>query len=44
MYTGKSKSAEFKIGRIVALELDSDQVVNTCLVRYRLVQNMTKVE
>ena len=44
MYTGKSKSAEFKIGRIVAVKLDSDQLVRTCLVRYRLVQNMTKVE
>ena len=44
MYTGKSKSAEFKIGRIIAVEVDSDQLVRTCLVRYCLVQNMTKVE
>ena len=44
MYTGKSKAAEYKLGRIVAVEVDTDQLVRTCLVRYSLVQNMTKEE
>ena len=44
MYTGKSKSAEYKLGRIVSVEVDPDQLVRTCLVRYSLVQNMPKKE
>ena len=44
MYTGKSKSSEYKMGRIVAVEVDPDQLVRTCLVRYSLVQNMPKEE
>ena len=38
MYTGKSKSAEYKLGRIVSVEVDPDQLVRTCLVRYSLVK------
>ena len=44
MYTGKAKSAEYKLGRVVAVEVDPDQLVRTCLVRYSLVQNMPKEE
>ena len=39
MYTGKSK-----LGRVVSVEVDQDQLVRTCLVRYSLVQNMPKKE
>ena len=42
LYSGKSKSAEYKLGRIVAVEVDPDKLVRTCLVRYSLVQNMPK--
>ena len=44
MYTGKSKLAEYRIGRVVSVEVDQDQLVRTCLVRYSLVQNMPKKE
>ena len=44
IYTGKSKSAEYKLGRVVSVEVDQDQLVRTCLVRYSLVQNMPKKE
>ena len=43
-YSGKSKSGEYKMGRVVAVEVDPDQLVRTCLVRYSLVQNLPKEE
>ena len=42
LYSGKSKSAEYKLGRIVAVEVDPDKLVRTCLVRYSLVPNMPR--
>ena len=44
MYTGKSRSAEYKLGRVVAVEVDQDQLVRPCLVWYSLVQNLPKKE
>ena len=44
MYTGKSRSAEYKLGRVVAVEVDRDQLVGPCLVWYSLVQNLPRKE
>ena len=42
LYSGESKLAEYKLGRIVAVEVDPDKLVRTCLVRYSLVPNMPR--
>ena len=33
-YATKSKSGEYRLGRVVSVEVDPDQLVRTCLVRY----------
>ena len=38
-YTDKSKSGTWKLGRVVSVELDSDNLVRTCIVEYRLVRS-----
>ena len=40
-YATKSKSGEYRLGRVVSVEVDPDQLVRTCLVRYSLVQHMS---
>ena len=34
MYSSKSKSGEYRLGRVVAVEVDKDKLVKTVLVRY----------
>ena len=40
-YATKSKSGEYRLGRVVSVEVDPDKLVRTCLVRYSLVQHMS---
>ena len=39
-YSSKSKSGEYRLGRVVMVELDEDGLVRTCIVRYSLVQHI----
>ena len=39
-YSSKSKSGEYRLGRVVTVEVDTDKLVRTCTVRYSLVQHM----
>ena len=41
MYTIKSKSGEYRLGRVVALEVDKDKLVRTVSLRYSLIQHMS---
>ena len=43
-YKNKSKSGEYKLGRIIKIEVDADGLVRTCIVRYSLVQHLTERE
>ena len=43
-YKNKSKSGEYKLGRIVKIEVDADGLVRTCIVRYSLIQHLTEKE
>ena len=43
-YKNKSKSGEYKLGRIIKTEVDADGLVRTCIVRYSLIQHLTKKE
>ena len=39
-YSSKSKSGEYRLGRVVVVEKDDDMLVRTCIVRYSLVQHI----
>ena len=39
-YSSKSKSGEYRLGRVVVVEVDDDELVRTCIVRYSLVQHI----
>ena len=41
LYTSKSKSGEYRLGRVITTETDSDGLVRTCTVKYSLVQHMS---
>ena len=41
MYTFKSKSGEYRLGRVVALEVDKDTLVRTVSVRYSMIHHMS---
>jgi len=43
-YSSISKAGDYRLGRVVAIEIDGDQLVRTCVVKYSLVQNMTKAD
>ena len=39
-YTSKSKSGEYRLGRVVSIEVDQNGLVRTCVVRYSLLQHL----
>ena len=43
-YSSKSKSGEYRLGRVVSVELDDDNLVRTCVVKYSLVQHLPKAD
>ena len=43
-YKNKSKSGEYKLGRVIKVEVDVDGLVRTCIVRYSLIQHLAEKE
>ena len=41
-YSSKAKSGEYRLGRIIVAELDKDNLVRTCIVRYSLLQHVAR--
>ena len=39
-YSSISKSGEYRLGRIILVEVDEDNLVRTCIVKYSLVQHL----
>ena len=39
-YTSKSKSGEYRLGRVVTIETDRDSLVRMCVVKYSLLQHL----
>ena len=42
MNTSKSKFGEYRLGRVVAMEMDDDKLARTVLVKYSLIQHMSR--
>ena len=43
-YTSVVKAGTFRIGRVVLVEVDADQLVRTVIVKYSLLQNLSQEE
>ena len=39
-YSSKAKSGEYRLGRVIVAELEKDNLVRTCIVRYSLLQHV----
>ena len=42
IFTSKSKFGEYRLGRVVAMEMDDDKLARTVLVKYSLIQHMSR--
>ena len=40
-YSSKSAPGTYRLGRVIQVELDEDNLVRTCVVKYRLVKPIT---
>ena len=40
MYTSKSKSGDYRLARVITVEVDQYDLVCTCLVQYSLLQHL----
>ena len=43
-YSTKSKAGEYRLGRVVSVEIDTDNLVRTVVVKYCLIQHLTRKE
>ena len=43
-YSSMSKAGSYRLGRVILVETDSDNLVRTCVVRYSLIQHLSPKE